>query len=172
MHPFLQRARDEIESATAGLTPTQLAFAPAEGKWCCGQILEHLSIAYDGTARLLSKVVAGGPRATPPTMKQRLSTIVVGDLGYFPSGRKAPEGTLPTGIAPEVALRNALDSIVRMDAVLAECEEKYGSRRKIADHPVLGALNVKQWRRFHWVHTRHHMRQVRGLREMQRVHSS
>jgi hypothetical protein len=28
------------------------------------------------------------------------------------------------------------------------------------DHPILGPLTVDQWRKFHVVHTEHHVRQI------------
>jgi len=32
------------------------------------------------------------------------------------------------------------------------------------DHPVIGALTVDQWLKFHEVHTKHHIRQIRDRR--------
>ncbi|MGZ4836286.1 MAG: DUF1569 domain-containing protein [Terriglobales bacterium] len=29
------------------------------------------------------------------------------------------------------------------------------------DHPFLGPLTADEWRKFHWVHGRHHTRQIR-----------
>jgi hypothetical protein len=28
------------------------------------------------------------------------------------------------------------------------------------DHPFIGPLTADQWRKFHWVHGRHHIRQM------------
>jgi hypothetical protein len=49
-----------------------------------------------------------------------------------------------------------------MSAQLDECERKFGARTKILDHPVLGPLTVEQWRKFHWIHGRHHAKQIRA----------
>jgi hypothetical protein len=51
-----------------------------------------------------------------------------------------------------------------MDQGLAECEQRFGSEVKMADHVVLGPLTIPQWRRFHLIHTRHHMKQIERLR--------
>ena len=40
--------------------------------------------------------------------------------------------------------------IAAMDKLIAQCEERYGSRTKVLDHPVLGPLTASQWRKFHW----------------------
>ena len=59
------------------------------------------------------------------------------------------------------ALRHALDNVRLMDEALAHAAAQFGTRVKILDHPILGPLNIRQWRKFHWVHTRHHARQIR-----------
>ncbi len=51
--------------------------------------------------------------------------------------------------------------IQQMEAGLAECDRRFGPRARILDHPVLGPLNVGEWRKFHWVHGKHHARQIR-----------
>jgi hypothetical protein len=44
--------------------------------------------------------------------------------------------------------------------VIAECEARLGSWRKLLDHPVLGPLTAREWREFHWIHGRHHVKQI------------
>ena len=56
--------------------------------------------------------------------------------------------------------------IAAMDEVIAQCEQRYGSRIKILDHPVLGPLTARQWRKFHLAHGRHHVKQIRERRQM------
>ena len=51
-----------------------------------------------------------------------------------------------------------------MDKVLPECERRFGARCKLASHFVLGPLTAEQWRKFHWIHTRNHMKQVARLK--------
>jgi hypothetical protein len=50
-----------------------------------------------------------------------------------------------------------------MDQALAQCEERFGKKVKIADHPVLGPIPIAGWRKFHLLHTRHHMKQIDTL---------
>jgi hypothetical protein len=47
-----------------------------------------------------------------------------------------------------------------MDVALDEAELRFGPSVPLMDHPVLGPLTIDQWRTFHWVHTRHHARQI------------
>ncbi len=165
MDPQLQQVLNAIDAATRGMSGEQLAAHP-EGKWPAAGILEHLAIAFGSTARGLEKALASGePRITPATLYQRGAALLVANIGYFPSGRKAPDFTTPKGMDGETALRTIRENLVAMDGAITRCEERFGRSRKIANHPVLGPLNVPQWRKFHLVHTRHHMKQIDRLRQ-------
>jgi hypothetical protein len=163
--PLLQRLQKEIAAAVAGLTPEQLHQHPP-GKWCTAEILEHLYLTYTGTVKGFERVVqAGKPLATTQTWRQRGQTLVVVAFGYFPSGREAPAVARPRGLAPEKVLAEIGSKISEMDDNLTRCEEKFGSRRKLLDHPILGPLTAAQWKKFHFVHGLHHVKQIRSLRE-------
>jgi hypothetical protein len=161
MDSYLERLQRELENAIAGTAPAQMAKGPA-GKWTPAEVLEHLFLTFRGTNKGLAKCLEkGSPLATGGTLRDRFRSFVVIDIGYFPSGRKAPERATPRGMPAEEVHRTLFAEILQMDAGLAECERKFGPRAKIMDHPVLGPLNVRQWRKFHWVHGRHHARQIR-----------
>jgi hypothetical protein len=57
-----------------------------------------------------------------------------------------------------------VQKIAAMDAIIAQAEEKYGKRTRLLDHPILGPLQGREWRKFHWVHGLHHVKQMRALR--------
>ena len=161
---YLQRLSHAIASATRGMTPEQL-MRHAEGKWCTAEILEHLYLTYTGTVKGLERCLASGkPLATSARLWHCLSTFAVTSLGYFPTGRKAPERATPRGLPGEKVLAEILPQIAAMDEILRRCEERYGAHIKLLDHPVLGPLNARQWRKFHWVHGRHHVKQIRRAR--------
>lgn len=160
----LRRALAAIEKTTAGMTLDDLLHHP-EGKWCGSEILEHLAKAFGNTTKGLERCLENGrAHATRPTLKQRVATMIVVAFGYFPSGREAPERTRPKGIPPEEALTSVRGTLVAMDQALVRCDNRFGRHVPILDHPILGALTVQQWREFHWVHTRHHMKQIARLR--------
>src|SRR5512142_2024896 len=97
---WLERVRGEIERATSGMSTAQLAWHP-EGKWCTAQILEHLALAYGGTAKGVERALAGQTAELPRTLKDRVSTFIVVGLGYMPAGRQAPKGVVPGAGDPE-----------------------------------------------------------------------
>lgn len=165
MHSLVQQTRDAIDRATDGLAIDKFAWHP-EGKWCTAEILEHLALAYGGTAKALARVAAAGKSsASVPTFKQRIGIWVVTAGEFLPGGRKSPAGVTPRGSMPADQLLPAIHKyLVEMDEAISACEAKLGTMVRIADHPVLGPLTVTQWRKFHMVHTRHHMKQIATLR--------
>jgi hypothetical protein len=162
MHPFLQSALDEIDAAAGPLTPDGLA-RPVEGRWSIAEILEHLTLAFTLNRAALEKSLASGElRARRPRLTQRLGRILVIDVGYFPRV-EAPEMTRPTaGISPESSLASVRDALIAVDATLTRVGARFGEAVFVANHPYFAGLTVPQWRKFHWRHTRHHMRQVRA----------
>jgi hypothetical protein len=107
---------------------------------------------------------AGKPMAGRASMRQRWRRWVVFSFDYLPEGRKAPKQTVPRGLPPEKV--RAVFRLTRgaMDEVIARCEARFG-RGRLLDHPILGPLTAAQWRRFHWIHGRHHVKQIERLRE-------
>jgi Protein of unknown function (DUF1569) len=166
MDSYLKRLQQVIASATEGMTAEELLHHP-EGKWSTAEVLEHLYLSYTGTAKGCARCLeAGKPFTSKPTRRQSFQAFVVAELGYFPRGRSAPERTRPKGMAPEKVAPEIASAIDRMDELISQCESKYGKRIKVLDHPVLGPLTAQQWRKFHWVHGRHHVKQIRRLRAL------
>jgi hypothetical protein len=164
MDPYLQRLQDAISAATRGLTPAQLG-ARREGKWSIGEVLEHLYLTYVGTAKGFRRCLeAAKPLASSPTLKHRMSIALVIGAGYMPSGRESPEVAKPRGMPVEEVAAKIGPQIAAMAEAIARCEDRYGARTRLLDHPVLGPLTAQGWRRFHWVHGRHHLKQIERLR--------
>jgi hypothetical protein len=161
MDSYLERLRQELEDAIGGASPAALAQAP-EGKWNAAQILEHLLLTYRNTNHGMAKCMEqSAPLATRATLKHRVAKLLVVNLGYLPGGRQAPERATPRGMLTEEVLRAIAPELQKMSSDLNECERRFGARTKIMDHPFLGPLTADEWRRFHWVHGRHHARQIR-----------
>jgi hypothetical protein len=67
---------------------------------------------------------------------------------------------MPTGNDGPAALKQAMENLERMDAALALAEQRWG-RGVIATHFRLGPMSAEEWRKFHYVHCRHHLKQIR-----------
>ncbi len=165
MNSQLQELQAEIASAVAGLSAEQMRSHPP-GKWCAAQVLEHLYLTYTGTTKGFSRVLGAEKLLVAgPTWRQRGRKLVVVGFGYLPSGREAPQFTRPCGAPSEKVLAEIGLKIAEMDDMIARCEEKFGRRNKLLDHPILGPLTGAQWRKFHLVHGLHHVKQIRRLRQ-------
>lgn len=164
MDAYLQRLQEAIASATRGMSAEDLRRHP-EGKWSALEVLEHLYLTYTGTTKAFERCLqAGKPLARRPLLKDRLRTFVVTGLGHLSEGRKAPERTQPRGMTADEVTREIGPRISAMDEVIAQCESRFGKRTRMLDHPILGPLTAGQWRKFHWVHGQHHLKQIRKLR--------
>ena len=163
MDPGLKSLQQEIEAAIAGMSTEQMSWHP-QGKWCTAEVLEHLYLTYTGTIKGFERMLeTGKPIVTPPTLMQRVGNVVVLGFSHLPSGREAPKMSRPKGLPPEKVLAEIVPKIAEMDELLSRCEEKMG-RGKLLDHPILGPLTAAEWKKFHGVHGRHHLNQIRRLR--------
>ena len=165
MDPRLDQLRGSLESAVEGMSSAQWTWH-LPGKWCAAQLLEHLYLTYTGTIKGFETVMAAGkPLGSRPSMRDRVKTFVVVGLGHMPGGVKAPAVTVPKGL-PAAKVRDEFGAkILEMDAIIAQCEARFGGRVHVLDHPILGPLTAPQWRKLHVVHGMHHHKQLLQLRE-------
>jgi hypothetical protein len=168
MDPRLDQLKASLESAVEGMSSEQLSWH-LPGKWCAAEVLEHLYLTYTGTIQGFERVMAKGkPLASRASVAQRVLTFVVVGLGHLPAGRKAPAIVQPKGLAVEQVRNEIGEKLVAMDAIIAECEVRFGPWVQVLDHPILGPLTATQFRKLHLVHGRHHLKQLLRLRESAR----
>jgi hypothetical protein len=163
VHHHFQLAVDAIRSTTGDLPIASLNLRPP-GKWSIAEILEHLTLAYRRGALGFTKVAeTGEPRAKKPTWQQAIGRMLIVDLAYFPRAR-APEPTTPTGGIPVERVReSALEALAALDRAADQAEVRCGLEVPLLNHPYFAGMNLRQWRKFHWRHTVHHMGQVRAI---------
>ena len=166
--PRLQTLQQELTAAVAGLSPEQLTWHPPE-KWSIAEVLEHLFLTYTGTMKGFERFMsAGKPAASTSSWSNRVRVLFVLGFAYLPSGREAPQFARPRGLPPEKVLAAIDPKIAEMDAIITRCQQQFGKNNKLLDHVFLGPLTAAQWRKFHLVHGRHHLKQIRSLRESSR----
>jgi hypothetical protein len=156
----LARADSALAHALADVTPGE-AVIRVDGKWSPADICEHLGLAFELNAAAVAKAVADRkPRLRPASMRQRFGRWLVVKLGYFPRAR-SPEAVLPRGDRGLVGVDDVRRRLAALDAVLADAVSVFGEHTPFLNHPILGPFSVDDWRRFHAIHVRHHMKQVR-----------
>jgi uncharacterized protein DUF1569 len=164
MDSRLEKLKENLDSAVEGMSSEQLGWH-LPGKWCAAEVLEHLYLTYTGTITGFDRVMTNGkPLATRASVAQRALTFVVLRFGRMPR-RKAPAMVVPNGL-PAERVRNEIGAkMAAMDAIIAQCEARFGPQVKLLDHPILGPLSATQFRKLHVVHGRHHLKQLLRLRE-------
>jgi hypothetical protein len=161
----LEKLKENLGSAVEGMASEQMSWHPP-GKWCAAEVLEHLYLSYAGTINGFERLTRSGkPLATRASMAQRVLTLVVVGLGHMPTGRGAAGVVQPRGLPAEQVRDEIGAKMAAMDAIIAQCEARFGRRAKLRDHPILGPLTAPQWRKLHLVHGRHHLKQLLRLRE-------
>ena len=164
MDPHLKRLQDEVGTTIQGLSAKELSCHRPD-KWCVAEILEHLYLTYTGTTKGFSRLLASDKaQENVPTLQHRLRAFIVTGIGYFPNGVKSPPVALPRGLPSEKAVSEIVAKIAEMDEIMSKCAARFGADTKVLDHPVLGPFSVSQWCKFHLVHGRHHLKQIRQLR--------
>src|ERR1043166_6716675 len=123
------------------------------GKWTPAQIVQHLAISVDGSSRVFQERRAKpAMRRRPRPLRQRLAHFLYLDVGWIPSGRRAPEVTEPAEHPDaRVVERQLRDGVTRFVAL---ARELLPARRAdlFVRHPVFGDLTLPEWLRFHVRH--------------------
>jgi hypothetical protein len=168
VHPLLDQTREMLAAPLAGCSAEQLARHPAgdPARWSAWQLIEHLSATWRATTNgIEDRLKKNRPLRTRPTLAQRFLQLAVCECGYFPNGRKAPLPVQPGNVQTEPLSGN--DVIARfsatldvMDRMLNQIESQWKDA-PVLTHFLLGPLSVRQWRRFHRVHARHHVAQIK-----------
>lgn len=164
MQSHLQQCLAIVEAATRG-GGAECAARRNPDQWSVVEVVEHLQRAYLGTAKGFERCLEkDAPIATGQTLKQKLQSFALVNLGFFPEGRQAPKHIIPGGALDLGAVLEATRrDLERLDAAAIRIRARFGGA-KVVDHPILGAFNVDQWLKFHLVHTRHHEKQIRSRR--------
>ncbi len=164
MGPYLDELSKLLESTTSGMDDEALTRAP-EGKWCAAEVLEHLRLTYTGTAKMLERnrdQAVVEPAAVDDRVRAARHLIL--EQGGFFEGQQAPPFATPK-TAPDPAVRRRIqEDLSRLDAALAEAEQRRGKDAILGNHFALGPLTGKEWRNFHYAHGRHHAKQLEALR--------
>ncbi len=170
MHDDLRKLDTEVTIALRGIDSRNTQATPFahRDKWSIQQIVEHLLSTYRGSIPAIeARVEKKSATRAKPNLRQRLAQFRIIKLGLFPNGRTAPAAvspSLPTTVqsGDELAARVSAE-LKKLDDVTARGEHLFGDRRAVA-HIILGMLSMDQWRRFHLIHGRHHLKQIRNIR--------
>ena len=160
MDSHLERLRQTIASATRDMSVEELTRQP-EGKWSAARSTRASLPDLHRNAEGFRTLPESGEAAGRRSHFQTESGDHRGHRAWLFSQRtEVPRPGFPRGLSAEKIVAEIGPQIVAMDQAIAQCEERYGARVKVLDHPVLGPLTARQWRKFHLAHGRHHVKQI------------
>lgn len=136
--------------------------ATVPGKWSLVQIVQHLAISIDYTATTFEKRAGRKDLKRRATPRQTLLRHVYLGFGRVRPGRDAPQGTVPEERPdPEATVAQFRMGVARLDGMVQTWP--LGRQLQVfAKNPALGDLNLPEWVRFHYVHCRHHAKQIQA----------
>ena len=171
MNQDFETLREELERSLGGLDDRQTQLRPGgdAARWNIQQIVGHLLLTYAATEQALdARIEKGTPTKAKPLLVQRIGQFALIRVGYFPRGRKAPAWvTASTDASPVpggVLIAEVDAAIAKLDQKVDAAENIFGPRCQAVSHMVLGPLCARQWRRFHLIHGRHHIKQIMRIR--------
>jgi hypothetical protein len=167
MHPVLKSALEPLAQLMESVTQeeAQMPPLPGQGRWCAQQIMEHLILSYELTSSVVGRQLKSGriPKNRRSILEFILRAQTIG-LGYMPEGVPAIRAMRPRDYTPQPGAGIAerfLKAAEEMDLQLVTARKKFGIEH-CGEHPLFGVMRVDEWRRYHAVHAKHHLKQLRN----------
>jgi len=174
MHPVLKVSLEPLSRTLEGLTmeEAQIEPQPGKGRWCAQQVVEHLILTYGMTVKAVSRHLKSN-RAAKKDRGPIISLLRMHDisLGRMPSGVPAVREARPKEFTPMDGLtlgERLFATAEEMDRVLVQARRKFGVE-PCGEHWFYGGLRVDEWRRYHAVHARHHVKQLKAAIQYARL---
>ena len=135
--------------------------APA-GKWNAAQIVEHLALGLEWSAKGFEERRARDPMVRQPLgFVQRVTKVCVMGLGWFPLPAEAPARAVPGPQVERAAVEAHYRRGVERNLELAQLLLPARARDLFVTHQRMGDLTLSEWMTFHVRHARHHVKQIR-----------
>lgn len=171
MHIIFQSAFRDVTAELGGFDATSATVHPwgRPHCWSVQQIVEHLVLSMDGSRTTLEERLTKGRlgRNLHRSRTEWALQLMILSAGHMPKGVGAPRETTPAADLPSTGVRELTErletSIELLDATLDQCRARFGMER-VGRHFLLGPMRIDQWRRYHVLHMRHHLKQMCELR--------
>ena len=172
MHAVLRSAFSDVAAELGHFDAKSASIHPCGRPhcWSVQQVVEHLVLTMEATQIELEGRLEKGrvERRAQRTRPEWLLQLMVLSAGYMPKGVPATDATTPAAKPESRGMRDLalqLETAIEMlDATFDRCRQRFGMER-VGRHFLLGPLRVDQWRRYHVLHLRHHMKQIHAVRE-------
>lgn len=154
---YLEKTRQGVIDATAGLTEAQWKFKSAPDRWSVAEVVEHIATAEEF---LYENAILGAmksPAGAPDRDYKKIDAAILANVPDRTNKRKAPDQLVPTGRwTPAEALDHFLKARARNIEYLENTPDLRGH---VSDGPF-GPMDAYQWLIFISAHSERHTKQI------------
>ena len=159
--------RADLLASVAGRSREQMDYRAAEHAWSIGEVLHHLALAHEATAKLMANMLRRAreeavPRDPDPnrSVLNSVDDVVPGvEEGRAP----APDRVTPKSyVPPDEAIARLDASRRRLEETLTELSE-FDLSGLTFPHPFFGELDAYQWLLVTGWHERRHTKQIERI---------
>ncbi len=145
-------------------TDEQFVQSPAEGVWSLSEVYSHILSANIMCASAIAKCIKGDATEYTKGLDWRVKVIL-----FF--GRIPGKHMVPKSIAGDVKVISKADALRMMDIFDAKIQTVIpdidkASPTQTTRHPRMGMFNAKNWLRFIYVHSNHHLKQLARIEKL------
>ena len=166
----LIRAIEQYENLLKEVSEETFTQNPPDGGWSYSETFSHIFQANLGCLIAVEKCFIGTGTLSEKRTGWGVWAILF--LGRLPPGKfKAPERL--ASMVKKLSREEAANLIVKFRSRLTDLKNKVDKADKYQKikHPRLGLLNARQWLRFIEIHTIHHTRQLKRIKNQLRMES-
>ena len=132
-----------------------------DSNWSLSQIVSHLAIGVDLVATAFEDRLENRPMERRATPKQGLLRHLVLGVGKLPEGFEAPTVAAPPDRPdPDEVVAQFRMGVERLGTLTTQLSEERQTELFVK-HPIFGDFNLPEWVRFHYLHCRHHKKQIK-----------
>jgi hypothetical protein len=163
----ISRDRLGLRESVRDLAPEQMDFRPAPGSWSIDDVLHHLALAEEASAKLMAFLheralkESVGPDPEPDASVVRsIDSIVDGADGKA----SAPDRVTPRSKVEAPLALARLESARSRILESLESLSPFDGRKLTYRHPFFGELDLYQWLLIGGWHERRHTRQIERIK--------
>jgi hypothetical protein len=157
----LERLEPLILKPLHGLDGDRWHRAP-RGRWSIVQIVQHVAIGIDLVARSFRELAESSQMERQHEPQQTVLRHLTLGVGHYPGALKALPHAKPDA-KPDPELVSAQFRMgVEEYRDLSKSWSQESQLSRFVPHPLLGDLNLPEWIRFHYLHCRHHGREIQS----------
>ena len=160
---YLEKTRDGVVVATAGLSEAQWNFKPATNRWSVAEVTEHIAATEEMLMNLIQQQVMKSPARTNAVDVTAIDSFVLQTMTDRSVKAQAPESLQPDNRfgSPEASLIHFKESRAKTIAFLKDTKDL---RQHAMNSPPGKQLDGYEWVRLIAAHSERHTKQINEVK--------